>query len=96
MADVGASYANDDYAATYFTVTPAGGLASGLAAFDAKGGLKDVGAQLTASYRIGDNWGFAVNAGYRRLLGDFADSPVVAKGGSADQLSGGVGIFFSF
>jgi outer membrane scaffolding protein for murein synthesis (MipA/OmpV family) len=96
MFDLGASYANDDYAETYFAVTPAGSLASGLPAFNAKGGLKDVGAQLTASYRIGDNWGIAANAGYRRLLGDFADSPVVSGGGSADQLSGGIGVFFTF
>lgn len=96
MFDLGASYANDDYAETYFSVTPAGSLASGLPAFAAKGGFKDVGAQLTASYRIGDNWGIAANAGYRRLLGDFADSPVVSGGGSADQLSGGVGVFFTF
>jgi MipA family protein len=96
MLDIGASYASDDYAETYFSVTPAGSLASGLATFNAEGGLKDVGAQLTATYRIGDNWGIAANAGYRRLLGDFADSPVVANGGSADQLSGGVGVFFTF
>ncbi len=96
MGEIGASYADDNYAETYFSVTPAGSLASGLAAFDAKGGLKDVGAQLTATYRIGDNWGIAANAGYRRLLGDFAVSPVVANGGSADQLSGGVGVFFTF
>jgi outer membrane protein len=100
IGEIGASYADDNYAATYFSITPAGSLLSGLAAFNAEGGLKDVGAQLTATYRIGDNWGIAANAGYRRLLGDFADSPVVSGrvsgGGSADQLSGGVGVFFTF
>lgn len=96
MFDLGASYASDDYAETYFTVTPAGNLTSGLATFNANGGLKDVGAQLTATYRIGDNWGIAANAGYRRLLGDFADSSVVADGGSTDQLCGGIGVFFTF
>jgi outer membrane protein len=96
MFDLAASYANDDYAATYFSVSPTGNLASGLATFNAEGGLKDVGAQLTATYRIGENWGIAANAGYRRLMGDFADSPVVANGGSADQLSGGLGVFFNF
>lgn len=94
--DLGASYASDDYAETYFSVTPAGAVASGLPQFAAKGGLKDVGAQIIASYRIGDNWGIAATATYRRLLGDFADSPVVKAGGSADQLSGGVGVFFTF
>lgn len=73
-----------------------GSLLSSLAAFNAEGGLKDVGAQLTATYRIGDNWGIAANAGYRRLLGDFADSSVVSGGGNANQLSGGVGVFFTF
>ncbi len=96
MVDLGASYAGDDYAETYFSVTPVGSIATGFTVFDAEGGLKDVGAQLTASYRIGANWGIAANAGYRRLLGDFADSPVVSNGGSADQLSGGVGVFFTF
>ncbi len=96
MFDLGASYASDDYAETYFSVTPAGTLASGLATFNAEGGLKDVGAQLTATYLVGDNWGIAANAGYRRLLGDFADSPVVAVGGNPDQLSGGLGVFFTF
>lgn len=96
MVDVGASYASDDYADTYFDVTPAGTLASRLTTFNCEGGLKDVGAQLTATYRIGENWGIAANVGYRRLLGDFADSPAVSGGGSADQLSGGVGVFFTF
>lgn len=96
MGEIGASYASDDYARTYFSVAPAGSLGSGLQVFDAKGGLKDFGAQLTATYRIGDNWGIAANAGYKRLAGDFADSPVVAGGGSANQLSGGVGVFFTF
>lgn len=96
MFDLGASYASDDYAGTYFSVSPASTLASGLATFNAEGGLKDVGAQVTATYLVGDNWGIAANVGYRRLLGDFADSPVVAVGGNPDQLSGGLGVFFTF
>lgn len=96
LFDLGASYASDDYAETYFSVTQAGAAASGLAAFKAGGGLKDVGARFTASYRIGDNWGVVASASYRRPLGDFADSPVVNSGGSADQLSGGLGVFLTF
>ena len=96
MGEIGASYANDDYAKTYFSVAPAGSLGSGLQVFDAKGGLKDFGAQLTATYRIGDNWGIAANAGYKRLVGDFAKNPVVSGGGNPNQLSGGLGVFFTF
>lgn len=94
--DIGSSYANDDYAETYFSVSRTGSMASGLARFDARGGIKDVGASITASHRVGDRWSLVGYAGYRRLLGDFADSPVVARGGSADQLSGGIGLAFSF
>lgn len=96
IVDLGATYASDDYADTYFSVSPAGSLTSGLPSFTAKGGLKDAGGQLTATYRLGDNWGVAANASYRRLLGDFADSPVVTNGGNPNQLSGGIGVFYTF
>ena len=91
-----ASYASDDYAATYFGVTPGGALASGLPAFEAEGGFKDVGVALNARYRISERWWLLAFGGYRRLLGDFADSPVVAIEGSADQFSGGIGVALAF
>lgn len=94
--DVGASYADDGYARTYFGVTAAGSAASGLASFAAKGGLKDVGGSVTASYRIGSNWSLVGYAGYKHLMGDFADSPIVKGAGNANQLSGGLGIAFAF
>lgn len=91
-----ASYANDDYAATYFGVTPAGSLASGLPAFDAEGGFKDVGVALSARYQLSDRWSLLAFGGYSRLLGDFAESPIVAIEGSADQFSGGIGVALAF
>lgn len=90
------SYVDDSYAETYFSVTPTGSAASGLSRFTAKAGLKDVGLSVTTSYQVADNWGIVGYAGYRRLLGDFADSPIVSRNGSADQLSGGLGIAYSF
>lgn len=90
------SGASDDYARRYFTVTPQGSTASGLAAFNAKGGIKDVGISLGAAYKVTDRWSIVGFAGYKRLLGDFAASPVVSSAGDANQFSGGLGIGFSF
>ncbi len=94
--DLGASFADDDYAATYFSVRPAAPMPRRLPGYAAKGGLKDAGASVTASYRIAKNWSIVGYAGYRRLLGNFADSPIVAREGSADQISGGIGIAHIF
>ncbi len=90
------SGASDDYARRYFTVTPQGSAASGLAAFNAKGGIKDVGINMGVAYRVTDRWSIIGFAGYKRLLGDFAKSPVVSREGNANQLSGGLGVGFRF
>lgn len=50
------SGASDDYARRYFTVTPQGAAASGLATFGAKGGIKDVGLSVGAAYKVTDRW----------------------------------------
>lgn len=95
-AEAAASFADDDYAATYFSVSGADSQVSGLEAFDASGGLKDVGVTLSARYALSDRWSLNGLAGYKRLVGDFAQSPVVKDEGSADQLTFGFGVGFSF
>jgi outer membrane scaffolding protein for murein synthesis (MipA/OmpV family) len=95
-AEAAASFADNDYAGTYFSVSPADSLKSGLRPFVAKGGIKDVGVTLSARYALSDRWSLNGLAGYRRLLGDFADSPIVKDEGDANQLIFGVGIGFSF
>ncbi len=89
-------FADDKYARTYFSVTSAGAAASGLTAFTAKGGLKDVGLSLTATYALSDRWSLLGYGGYRRLVGDFGNSPVVRTAGDRNQLTGGVGVGFRF
>lgn len=95
-ADMAVRLADDKYAATYFSVTPAGSAASGLRSYAAKGGIKDVGASLTAIYALSSKWSLIGFAGYRRLVGDVADSPIVRGAGRAGQISGGAGIGFRF
>jgi outer membrane scaffolding protein for murein synthesis (MipA/OmpV family) len=96
-----AEHADDDYANYYFTVSPAGSVASGLPAFQAKGGWKNVGANLFAGVDLdGDltNGGLAVFgiAGYNRLLGDAKRTPLTSIRGSRDQWVIGGGLGFTF
>lgn len=95
-AETSVQLVDDNYAQTYFSVTAPGATASGLAAYDAEGGIKDVGVSVTAVYAVSDRIAVLAFGGYRRLLGDFKNSPVVAGDGDANQLSGGIGIGFRF
>lgn len=95
-ASASASYASGEYAQTYYSVTAAGAAASGLPRFDADAGLKDIGVTVSARYQIAERWSVNATGGYKRLLGDFADSPIVSQQGDANQWFAGVGIGFSF
>ena len=95
-----ANYVGGDYADYYFTVTPAGALASTLPAFDAGKGWKDWNLSGFATVALtGDllhGLGLVVGARYSRLLGDFARSPVVSVAGDKDQWLGTVGLSYTF
>lgn len=96
-----ADLVDDSYADFYYSVTPAGSVASGLPQFRARGGLKSLGATLLVAYDLSGNaldggWGMFALGGYSRMQGDFADSPIVSLRGDADQLFGGVGISYTF
>lgn len=93
---VGTSYGSEDYADAFFSVTPAGAGASGLPAFDADAGLRDV--RVTAVFVQPVSETFIIGAGalYGRLIGDAADSPIVKERGSPDQLIFGIGAAFLF
>lgn len=95
-ASASATYASGEYAQTYYSVTAAGAAASDLPRFDADAGLKDIGVTLGVRYQIADRWSVNATGGYKRLLGDFANSPVVSQQGDANQWFAGVGIGFSF
>ena len=90
----GITYADDTYMETFFSVAPAS--PSGLAAFSAGSGIKDVGLTAFASYALDDNWSFTAVAGYKRLLGDAADSPVVDVEGDANQAFLSLGVSYTF
>lgn len=96
-----AEHAGDGYARTYFSVTPAGALASGLPAFNADGGWKSwrttllLGQALTGDLR-NPKLSLFGGIGYSRLLGDFARSPIVRIAGDRDQYFATLGLAYTF
>jgi outer membrane scaffolding protein for murein synthesis (MipA/OmpV family) len=77
---------DNDYAATYFGVTPAESVASGLAAFAPAGGALSAGIEFGATYALSDTWGLQGTLRYDRFLGDAAGSPITGLG-SDNQFS---------
>lgn len=84
------------YQAAYFGVNPGEAARTGLAIYRPKGGVHSVGAIAGANYQLGGRWGLVAYARYDRLVGDAADSPFIAAYGSRDQVSGGLGLTYTF
>lgn len=90
------TYADDDYMDAYFDVDANNAFRSGLAVFDAEGGIKDVGGMLHVRYNPWKKWGVMGGVGYTRLVGDAEDSPVVDVAGDAGQYFAGVMAIYRF
>jgi MipA family protein len=100
---VSADYVGKKYGRYYYDVDAAGALASGLPAYSRAGegsGFKKVGVNLTGGLSLsGDlrkGWALFALGGYSRMLGDYADSPVVSIAGSKNQWIGAVGVGYTF
>ncbi len=95
-----AEWAGGGYADYYYSITPAGALASGLPVYDADGGFKSwrLGVLVNQSL-TGDLTGglslFGLG-GYSRLTGDYKDSPIVDDRGSASQWLAALGLAYTF
>lgn len=96
-----ADYVGEDFAATYYGVTPAGAAASGLSPFAIDEGWKNARVSLLGSYKLqGDlttgGLGIFAIASYSSMLGEFKDSPLVSEAGDADQYFVGGGLTYTF
>ena len=95
-----AEHAGRGYADTYFTISPTQSIASTLPVYNASKGWKNytVGGLVTYSLTGNLLHGFKLIAGgtSRRMLNDFADSPVVSVAGSKSQWLGAVAIGYTF
>lgn len=80
----------------YFSITPQQSAASGLPVYDAGGGFYSAGAGAQARYQWTPQWASHVFVEYERLVGDAADSPLVTRLGSRDQIQVGLGLSYSF
>ena len=95
-----AEWAGDGYADYYYSIDPAGSLASGLPVFDADGGFKHWRIGIFGNQSIsGDlthGWSIFGAGLYTHLSGDFADSPIVDERGSASQWFGALGVAYTW
>jgi len=91
---VASTWASNAYMGHYFGVSPTESANTGLDAYDADDGFKDVGVKLILGFggEEWDGWKLYGMASYFRLLGDAEDSPVVDDAGDADQFFGGIAV----
>lgn len=90
------TWASSDYMKTFFGIDALQSAQSGIARYEAGSGFKHVGVSLMADYSINREWAGYASLRYRRLLGDAADSPIVANLGARDQVTANIGIKYRF
>ncbi|MDD3447151.1 MAG: MipA/OmpV family protein, partial [Zavarzinia sp.] len=81
----GVTYASGAYMDEYFGVSAADAAASGLAQYGANGGIRDLRLMPLAVLHLDDHWRLGASAGWQRLIGDAADSPIVKDRGDENQ-----------
>ncbi|HEX5644199.1 MAG TPA: MipA/OmpV family protein [Erythrobacter sp.] len=96
-----AQHVDGDFADYYYSVTPGQSAASGLPVFDADGGWHKAGVTLAMGFDASGDFRdggliFGGALGYRRLLGDAADTPFTALRGDADQFTAIFGAAYVF
>jgi MipA family protein len=67
-----------------------------LPAYRARAGVKSAGVMLAASYDLSKAWTVTAYSRYDRFLDSAAKSPIIHHLGSADQLTFGMGVTYSF
>lgn len=96
-----ADYVGGKYGDYYFSVTPAGTIASGLPTYNArKSGMLGWGANglvnLSLTGDLTHGLSLVAGGGYYRVNGRYARSPIVAIAGDRDQFYGGAGLAYTF
>jgi outer membrane protein len=89
-------FSDGRYQRAYFGVSPGVAVATGLPSYRPGSGIYAVAAASGITYALNDRWGLFGFARYERLVGDAAKSPIVRRFGSRNQLSGGVGLNYTF
>ena len=95
-ASIDATWASSDHMNTYYGVDAVQSANSGLRQYQADAGFKSVGMNIMADRAISREWAGFASLRYMRLVGDAADSPIVADVGSRNQVTATVGIKYRF
>ena len=91
-----ASWIGERYADTYFSVTPAQALASGLPVYDAPKGMRDMGGSFNAYINIGKRWSLNPYVSYTYIFSDIANTPIIAQYGERNQYRAGFHLMREF
>jgi outer membrane protein len=95
-ANLDTTWASAAYMNTFYGINATQSANSGIAQYTAGSGFKHVGASLAANYAISREWAGFASLRATQLIGDAADSPIVATLGSKNQLAATVGIKYRF
>jgi len=90
------TWASSDYMNSYFGITGAQSVGSGLAVYAPGSGFRDFSLGLGGNYAINDRFSVISNVGYSRLLKDAKNSPLVAQRGSPNQWQFSSYVVYSF
>jgi MipA family protein len=96
ISSVSTTYMSGDYADAYFSISGPASAASGLGAFEADAGFKDVSVSAIVDYALTENVSLNAIGSYSRLIGDAANSPIVKDRGDENQFFGGIGLSYTF
>lgn len=92
---VGATWADENYMASYYGVNASQASRSGLSQYTPGAGFTNATLQMTACYQLTENWSFGAKVGYLRLIGAAADSPVASLEESKQQFVTGLQFQFA-
>ncbi|MCS4504194.1 hypothetical protein KBTX_01228 [wastewater metagenome] len=90
------TWGDDDWNDALFAVSPAGSARSGLDAFHPGGAYYEVRVTARVTRRLGAGWSVTAITRAGRILGDAADSPIVADVGDANQTAAGIVLSYAF
>jgi outer membrane protein len=90
---VGSRFATEAWMESYYGVSIAESLRSGIPFYDAEAGFKDISLSGNLTQDITDHWSLLAYARIQRLTGDADESPVSR---TEMQGSGGLGVAYTF
>lgn len=83
MGSVGPTWVDEKHMQSYFGVSAAQAARSGYSRYDAGSGVKSVGVNIGAVYKVSKNWDTMLMVSSDKLLNDAADSPITKKDSSS-------------